>query len=132
MSLFLDTSGFYSLLVETETDHRAVKRAFGAAAEAGRRMVTTNYVVLETVALLQHRIGLVPVHDFDEKILPLVEMLVVDSRLHRRGMDRLFRLDRRRVSLVDAVSFEVMEDEGIADVLGLDPDFKSEGFRVVP
>lgn len=132
MSLFLDTSGFYALLVETETDHRAVKRAFGEAAGTGRRMVTTNYVVLETVALLQHRIGLDPVHDFDGKILPLVEMLAIDSRLHRRGMDRLFRLDRRRVSLVDAVSFEVMEDEGISDVLGLDPDFKSEGFRVVP
>ncbi len=132
MSLFVDTSGFYALLVESEADHRAVKRAFGQAAERGDRMLTTNYVVVETVALLQHRIGLAPVRDLDAKILPVVDLLMVDAHLHRRGIERLFRLDRRRVSLVDAVSFEAMEAEGITDVLGLDQDFTTEGFHLLP
>jgi predicted nucleic acid-binding protein len=44
----------------------------------------------------------------------------------------LFRIDKRRVSLVDAVSFTVMDVEGGEDVLGLDADFATEGFRVVP
>ena len=132
MSLFLDTSGFYALLVETEADHRSVKRAFGQAAEAGERLLTTNYVVIETAALLQHRIGLAPVRDLDAKIFPLVELVVVDAGLHRKGLERLFRIDRRRVSLVDAVSFEAMEAEGFTDVLGLDSDFATEGFRLRP
>lgn len=132
MSLFLDTSGFYALLVETEADHRSVKRAFGQAAEAGERLLTTNYVVLETAALLQHRIGLAPVRDLDAKIFPLVELVVVDAGLHRKGLERLFRIDRRRVSLVDAVSFEAMEAEGFTDVLGLDSDFAAAGFRLRP
>ncbi len=42
MSLFVDTSGFYALLVRTERDHSAMLEAFRAAAERGRRMVTTN------------------------------------------------------------------------------------------
>jgi predicted nucleic acid-binding protein len=59
VSLFVDTSGFYALLVRTERDHGAILEAFRAAAERGRRMVTTtNYVIVETSALLQHRIGL--------------------------------------------------------------------------
>lgn len=40
-------------------------------------------------------------------------------------------MDRRQVSLVDAVSFTVMEAEGITDVLALDDDFTAQGFRLL-
>src|SRR5690348_7631026 len=103
MSLFVDTSGLYALLVGTERDHRAVLDAFRTAAERGRRMVTTNYVVVETSALLQHRIGLPPVHDLEERILPLMTVHWVGSEVHRRAVERLFRADKRKVSLVDVV-----------------------------
>jgi predicted nucleic acid-binding protein len=94
-------------------------------------MVTTNYVVVETCALLQSRIGIAPVRDFEEKILPLLHVHFVDASLHGAAMHRLFRTDRRRLSLVDAVSFEVMDSEGITDVLGLDSDFEVAGFHLV-
>ena len=132
MSLFVDTSGFYALLVRTERDHSAMLEAFRAAAERGRRMVTTNYVIVETSALLQHRIGLAPVRDLEERILPLVTVQWVSSELHRRAVERLFRTDKRKVSLVDVVSFVVMDAEGLTDVMGLDPDFAAEGFRLLP
>ena len=132
MSLFVDTSGFYALLVRTERDHGVVLEAFRAAAERGRRMVTTNYVMVETSALLQHRIGLAPVRDLEERILPLVTVQWVSSELHRRAIERLFRTDKRKVSLVDVVSFVVMDVEGLTDVLGLDPEFTAEGFRLLP
>lgn len=132
MSLFVDTSALYALLVATEADHLAVKQRFAAEAERGRRMVTTNYVVLEATALLQHRIGLDPVRDLDARILPLLNIVFVDAALHRRGVSRLLTLDRRRVSLVDVVSFELMDAESIEEVLGLDDDFTAAGFRVLP
>jgi uncharacterized protein len=132
VSLFVDTSGFYALLVRTERDHGAMLEAFRAAAERGRRMVTTNYVIVETSALLQHRIGLAPVRDLEERILPLVTVQWVSSELHRRAVERLFRTDKRKVSLVDVVSFVVMDAEGLTDVMGLDPDFTAEGFRLLP
>lgn len=132
MSLFADTSGLYALLVATEADHDAVRAAFRRAVERGRPIVTTNYVVVEVSALLQHRIGLAPVRDLQIRLLPVLSVRFVDERLHRRGFERLFRLDRRRVSLVDAVSFEVLDDEGISDVLGLDRHFTEQGFRLIP
>jgi len=132
VSLFVDTSGFYALLVRTERDHSAMLEAFRAAAERGRRMVTTNYVIVETSALLQHRIGLAPVRDLEERILPLVTVQWVSSELHRRAVERLFRTDKRKVTLVDVVSFVVMDAEGLTDVMGLDPDFTAEGFRLLP
>jgi predicted nucleic acid-binding protein len=130
--LFIDTSGIYAVLVRTESSHRAVTEAFREAAERGRRLVTTNYVLVESAALLQHRIGLEPVRDLDARIVPALDVVWVTAELHRRASERLFRLNRRQVSLVDAVSFAVMEAEAVTEVLGLDEDFESQGFRLVP
>jgi predicted nucleic acid-binding protein len=94
--------------------------------------VTSNYVLLETAALLQRRIGLPAVRDLDERIAPLLTVRWITEPLHRRAMDRLIRADRRGVSLVDCTSFEVMEAEGIAEAFALDRDFAAAGFRLVP
>jgi predicted nucleic acid-binding protein len=132
VSLFVDTSGLYALLIGSETDHDAVRHAFRAAAERGRKLITTNYVLVETTALLQHRIGLDPVRALEERIVPLLTVHWVSADQHHRAVERLFRTDKRRISLVDCVSFGIMDDEGLSDALGLDTDFEAEGFRLVP
>jgi predicted nucleic acid-binding protein len=132
LSCFVDTSALYAFLVRSDADHQAVTAAFRAVAESGRRMVTTNYVLVETAALLQHRIGLDPVRDLDARLTPLFDVVWVSGDLHRRAVARLFRMDRRHVSLVDAVSFSVMEAEGVTEVLALNADFAREGFRLIP
>lgn len=95
-------------------------------------MLTTNYVVIETCAPLRSRIGLEPVHDFESRLLPLAKAHLVDAVMHRRGFERLRRIDRRGVRLVDAVSFEVMGAEGVQEAFGLDTDLKAEGYRRLP
>lgn len=132
MSLFVDTSAFYALLVRTEEGHRAVARDFRERVSSGSPLVTSNYVLLETVALLQDRVGLAAVRDLAERVVPLLRVVWIDARLHRRASDRLFRLDRRTFSLVDCTSFCAMEADGIQEALALDPDFTDQGFRVVP
>ncbi len=132
MSVFADTSALYALMVRTEKGHEAVVRAFRGLLRRGRVLTTTSYVVVETVALLQHRLGLDPVRDLDSRILPLVRVCWVSDVLHHNGMRRLLREDRRRLSLVDCISFEFMESRGIRDALTLDRDFTAEGFRAIP
>ena len=132
MTVFADTSALYALLVRTEEGHAEVAAAFSRLLRGRRALVTSNYVVLETAALLQRRIGLPAVRDFDERIAPLLTVRWITEPLHRRAMDRLIRADRRGVSLVDCTSFEVMEGEGITEAFALDRDFAAAGFRLVP
>lgn len=130
MSLFLDTSALYPLLVRTEEGHDAVAGAFREAVDEGRTVVTTNYVALETIALLQSRIGLEAVADLSDRILPLARIRWVDEALHRRAVEELVRRDRRRVSLT--VSFLVMQADGIREALALDGGFEERGFDLLP
>jgi len=132
MSVFVDTSALYALLVSTEEGHAEVTEAFGILAESDRRMITTDYVLLETSALLQHRFGLDASRDLDNRVVPLLEIRWVDRVIHQRSLQRLFRTDRRHLSLVDCCSFVVMNMEGIREALSLDSDFQQEGFRLLP
>ena len=132
MTVFADTSALYALLVRTEEGHAEVAAAFSRLLQGRRPLVTSNYVLLETAALLQRRIGLPAVRDLDERIVPLLTVRWITEPLHRRAMDRLIRADRRGVSLVDCTSFEVMEAEAITEAFALDRDFAAAGFRLVP
>jgi predicted nucleic acid-binding protein len=132
VSAFVDTSALYAVLVGTEDGHEAAVAALERLIKARRPLLTTNYVLLETAALLQRRFGLPAVRDLDTRLAPLLQVRWVDEALHRRGMERLIRRDRRHLSLVDCVSFVVMELEGIEDALALDADFEAQGFRTLP
>jgi predicted nucleic acid-binding protein len=132
VSVFADTSAFYALLVRTDSAHEPVRSSFGRLVEERRPIWTTSFVIVETMALLQHRIGLAAARDFDEDVLPVVRIRWVDDALYRLGTDRLWREDRRQVSLVDAVSFAFMKHQGLRVALAVDPHFAAAGFEVVP
>jgi len=95
LSAFVDTSALYATLVATEDSHRETRSAFAKLLDEGRTLWVTSYVLVESIALLQHRIGLDPVRDLDRYIVPLLTVEPVAHALHRAGMERLIREDRR-------------------------------------
>ena len=132
MSAFVDTSALYAFAVSTEEEHTDVVAAIGALLDARRDLRTTSYVVVETTSLLQARFALASVREFVQRLSPVLSVEFVSEMLHRKGVERLLREDRRRLSLVDCVSFEFMRAEGLREALTLDADFAMAGFRLLP
>ena len=64
-------------------------RAFRGLVDGGRDLWTTSYVIVETVALLQHRIGVPPVRDLVEHVVPILSVEWVADALHQRGLSTL-------------------------------------------
>jgi uncharacterized protein len=132
MSVFGDTSAFYPLLVSSDADHGAARAAFAELLNSARPIWTTSFVLVETMALLQHHIGVSAARDFDEEIVPVLSVVWVDDDLYRRATDRLWREDRRHLSLVDCAGFELMKLKGIATAFAMDSHFKQAGFTLLP
>ena len=132
MSVFADTSGFYAWLVRSETAHKRVAAAFEDVLRRGRPVWTTSFVVVETMALLQHRVGLEAARGFDEDVLPAIRVQWMDDALYRQGADCLWRANRRQLSLVDCVSFAFMKQQGLTTAIALDPHFEDAGFDLLP
>jgi predicted nucleic acid-binding protein len=85
-------------------------------------------VLLETLALLQRRVSLAAVSDFQMKIQPLIDVIWVDEGWHARAMRRLLAEDDQSLSLVDCLSFEIMEAKALDTAFAYDSHFDEQGF----
>ena len=132
LSIFVDTSAILALLNADETRHNQVAEAWVQLLNTEVQLVLTDYIIVETVALLQSRIGMEAVRCFIEDMRPLFEVLWIDRELHERAVSALLVANRRRLSLVDCSSFESMRSHGIDEALTLDPHFQEQGFRCFP
>ena len=74
--------------------------------------------------------GFAAVHDFQSKIMPLLELIWVDSDWYTRATQRLFALNNRNISLVDSLSFEIMESCEITHAFTFDKHFPENGFTI--
>lgn len=130
MSVFVDTSALFALLDAEDTGHPIIRPAWDRGLDDAAGFVTTNYVLLETVTLVQARLGLKAVRVLTSEMLPMIHTLWVDEVEHDAGVQALLTADRRRLSLVDCVSFAVMRTRRIEEYLGMDPHFDEQGFRL--
>lgn len=128
MNVFIDTSAILAVLHADDVNHSKAARTFRRILESGEQFVTTNYCVIETVALLQHRFGQQAVRTFHDNVLPILHVAWVDSDLHAEGMAAMLTAGRRGLSLVDCVSFACMRRQGITTAFHFDRHFPEQGF----
>lgn len=130
MNIFADTSGLFALLVRNDHMHVRAKLNFAYFSENRAHLVTSSFVLVETIALLQRRVGLMAVHDFQSRIIPLLEIIWVNNDWYTKAMQRLFALNQRTTSLVDCLSFEIMESREITQAFTFDNHFPENGFSI--
>ena len=91
-----------------------------------------NYVVLETTTLVQRRLGPAATRALHDSLLAPLRLVWVEEELHRAAVTALLAAVRRRISLVDWVSFELMRRAGVDTAFAFDRDFATQGFETVP
>jgi predicted nucleic acid-binding protein len=131
VTVFVDTSAWLSLIDADEARHHDALLIWQRLLEKDVPIVTTNYVLVETYALAQRRLGSAAVRVFSDDLLPVVEVEWIGREQHERAVSALITASRRDVSLVDAVSFEAMRQRGIDSAFAFDRHFVEAGFSLV-
>ena len=132
---FLDTSGWFAALSPKEAHHPGALAAYRNWFECAVPLVTTNLVVAEMQVLLSRFRGADEGIRFLDALYqdPSHHVVFADRDLERAAVDGWLRRFRdQRLSLADAVSFEVMRSRRIRDALSLDGHFALAGFNMVP
>jgi predicted nucleic acid-binding protein len=132
VTVFLDTSGLYAVFDRDDAHHPGAKIAWVEWLRQGAVLLTNNYVLLETAALLQHRIGVAAVRALHQDVVPLLQVDWVTEEQHRTGIEALLAASRKKLSLVDCVSFQTMRDRGARTAFCFDAHFREQGFAMEP
>ena len=126
--IFIDTSAFYALMDRSDQHHHQAEKSWHALLEKGFFLTTSNYITVETVALLQNRLGFEAANLWYRDVLGVADVLWVGERAHQMAYELWLSLGRRKMSLVDCVSFITMRSHKIETIFGFDRHFEEQGF----
>ena len=131
--VFVDTGAYFALTFTGDENHRAARALYEQLTTERRQLVTTNFVLAETHALLLNRlnrtIALRVLESIDQSSTRIVRVSASDERLAREILRRYRDKD---FSLTDAASFVVMERLGLSTAFAFDRHFAQYGLTVLP
>lgn len=130
----IDTSALLALANRRDQYHERAKSAVKTLVEAGCRLAGTTLILAEFHAHLLHRTDPRRARSVLAVLLrdPLYEWHDVPLELVNDATGRwLERFQDQRLSLTDAVSFELMRRERIDSAFAYDEDFTTAGFETV-
>lgn len=132
--LFVDTGAWVGRFATKDQYHARAAGTFALLEREKRPLVTTDYILSETVTLLRKQAGLnVAAQVWEQLDEGSLARVVQINPEHRRKARRLFvQYDKINLSLVDGVSFAVMRDMEIHEAFTFDDDFRKVGFLTLP
>lgn len=131
--VFVDTAGWANFFVRTEHFHDSAVAFVNAWQADGSRVVTTNYVILELVALLTRPLRVT--RDMQVAIVDAlrsaawVDVVHIDVTLDAEAWLLLKERRDKQWSLVDCASFTLMRRKGLVTALTTDRHFEQAGFE---
>jgi predicted nucleic acid-binding protein len=130
--VFIDTAGWANLINPNEDFHSLATKIYAGAIQQGVRLITTNYVIAELVAVLTSPIR-VPKPTIIAAVAGLkssskIQIVHIDQAQDDEAWDLLSRRPDKLWSLVDCASFVVMQELGITEALTTDHHFEQAGF----
>lgn len=132
--VFVDTAGWIACADGADPAHEGSRAARDGALEAGRTLVTTDYVVDETLTLLRFRLGVSAATAWWEQIdrSPRLRWEHIDGERFEKARQLFFQYRDKDFSFTDCTSFVVMRELRLTDALSTDRHFRQMGFQILP
>jgi|SRR5712691_4821976 len=128
MIAFADTSALYAVLDRDDENHLTARATWDLLLKGGAILVTSNYVLVETCALVQRRLGLDALRILQDDIFPLLTVEWISRAQHDSAIAVVLSAGRKGLSLVDCVSFGLMRSAGLRKAFAFDRHFVEQGF----
>lgn len=133
-AVFVDTGGWMACADSADPAHGACTAARDATLEAGRLLITTDFVVDETLTLVRFRLGLAAANAWWRQIDGSARLRWerVEHDRFERSRQLFFQYRDKDLSFTDCTSVAVMRELKVKTVITTDRHFQQVGFEVMP
>ena len=131
IKVFVDTSAWYGLICKDDPAHAMIKRVLKAWES---RLVTSNYVLDETLTLVRARLGHALAVKAGETLRnpDVVDLSRVTPEDEENAWSLFVKHKDQDFSYTDCASFSVMRRLGLETALSTDHHFQQAGFHREP
>lgn len=133
-AVFVDTAGWMALADAADPMHRASRHERDACLAAGGFLISTDYVIDETLTLIRVRLGLRSAREWWDQIDASARLRWewIDPVRAEKARDWFFQWSDKDFSFTDCTSFVVMKELGLTRALTTDQRFSQAGFERLP
>lgn len=126
--VFVDTSAIAALLNSKDFNHEQAKNVLENLKSQNASLLITNYIRVETHALLLHKAG----YELAVKFLDSRSFFIewADREDENMAIKIIKQYNDKSFSLTDSISFAVIQRLGITDVFAYDRHFEQFGFNL--
>lgn len=133
-AVFVDTGRWMACADRADPAHASCTAARDGVLEAGRSLITTDFVVDETLTLIRFRLGLAAAKAWWQQIDGSTRLRWERVEDHRfeRARQLFFQYRDKDLSFTDCTSIAIMRELKLAAVITTDRHFHHVGFDVLP
>lgn len=128
--IFVDTGAFLARHLSRDQHHAVATAAWAKLASQKARLVTSNFVIDETLTLLARRTDPAFAVQRGRALYASTSLTILrpDSADEVAALERMHKLADHEVSFTDAVSFVLMARHGLTTAFTFDRHFADAGF----
>ena len=132
--VFVDTAGWIACADGADPAHATCRASRDGVLEAGRILITTDFVIDETLTLIRFRLGLRAANTWWQQIDGSARLRWerVESDRFERARSLFFQYRDKDLSFTDCTSIAVMRELKLTTVITTDHHFQQVGFDVLP
>lgn len=134
MNIFVDTAGLVALADRSDNHHRRARGFLRSLDLAKGSLVTSDYILDETITKLRFTIGQALTLQFIQAILDsqLYTIVGVDEDVRRLAWEWFRKYHDKPLSFTDCTSFVIMKTLKLDTAFTFDQDFSILGFNALP
>lgn len=132
--LFVDSAGWMACADAADPAHRAACAARDRWLEREGLLLTTDYVIDETLSLIRFRLDLAASEQWWQSVAdsPRVRQESIHRERAERARAIFFRYRDKDFSFTDCTSFALMRELRLRQALTTEAHFKQAGFQMLP
>ena len=132
--IFVDTGAFLARHLSRDQHHASATAAWAKLAAQKARLVTSNFVIDETLTLLARRVDPAFAVQRGRALYESRSLTILrpDASDEVAALERMHKLGDHDVGFTDAISFVLMARHGLTTAFTFDRHFADAGFLVWP
>jgi predicted nucleic acid-binding protein len=134
MTLFVDSSGWIGLFGTGDKYHLHAARAFRRLETRPHRLITSDYIIDETLTHLLVTYGHHIALRFGRWVLsaPFVDKFRIDEAIWQAAWEMFQSYDDKQWAFTDCTSFVLMRQHNLNRAFAFDRHFEQAGFQLWP
>ena len=129
--VFVDTGAWYALVDRSDPDHKSVTDQLS---EFQGRLLTSNFIIDETLTLMRYRLNWHVAHTFGQTIREgvICQVTRINPVDENSAWEIFSRYRDKSFSFTDCTSFSLMSRMKLETAIAIDKDFKTYGLHCLP